>query len=1368
MAKLMAFLVGTFLLLVLAYSVLAPSFAPLINWIGPVAGVPLQFLLGITFAIFGNPFTYHAVVLVWISVGATVGLLVRKTGSSVRTALLVYSTSWLLLTAMGAIVFSHFLVTGSVASFPSVSGRASIPSPPPGTNIAAILDEPILNGLPSLFADISGGGGSLAVIESSWEPTILSLISNLSILLLSAGITGYFSRRLSTSTRRRGSTRVTALTILFLLTFSALSFAGTVPSAAAAGARQSVQVTDATAGSTCVSATSSSDGAQVPLTYGVGQPNLWNTASSQGQDTMCYEQDDGLTASIALTSIVLSDTSVDVVGYSEAAYGDNLDGNAFGSQSSSFEAFPLSVDTLTAQSLWANVTYSLSGSRPLIMDAGFDLWLKAQESGSPVSSDFELLIVPYDTFVRCLSTSSFSDEAYVNLVEESLTWNICKQAGSGGAPLYAFSLGLLNQISSGAIAVNLSDFVSYVSSNIANSPISSYYLMGVEFGTEFAVATADGVQITSDISMNWGISSFSLNYGNTEVSIVASTFVGAENIVQVSSPSILSSGSCPGPLSPPQKCFSLQQNLFIATRLQTTPLYWVQNIVVFGVDSEGNDWVAPTWEIWSGSTMVACYGIPVPSISGLTQSTCLSYLTYQKIQSPATLDLTTKLSGGMLDLSSSADGTSLLSSSCPGGLNCILFPSLPTDSHFDTSTSGGQSMAPELDVVGPLDGGSVTFTTGVTVGVSSSVELAGASFSKSLVEYPTIAPWTAESAKGLTWSCTGANSGSFLYEEGGTTQGVGYHPDSSGQPVVTCITPTSGSSQGGTAVDIWGAGFTGASAIDFGTGNSPSQYTVVSDSDISATSPAGTGTVDITVTTSMGTSATSSSDQFTYVVAPPFYLESVLSELNPQGGAVSLYGFLSSSTNPPPFPLLGSASTAGEEFLALFTQSGGLTLLPSAESSALSSYTSLVPPTLLFLGAAGDCASSEADASQVAAGVGSTLGLSTLSLLVASPLYPAYYGGQDNQVCLRIYESVSGLDVSGPAIAEKLLPSIHSTGLIKVLEDGLESNQLIPDATPTSVDATVLVTGFTNAAFLNDFFLNLFPISTPPIPSNQVVSFAGAITLKEGLVHSSNYTHTVSLANLLGYSSPISFAPDSTVSTIALGIPSGSLTSGGLFPSDGLVEVTTPGAGESVFSGSQVLSSSSMPQGSVIIPSGVRSSFTGLFPANLEVTKTLVVSGADVLVNVTVRNLDDSPITLVGVDDSAFLSSYSSGAELVSGTPSNHTMLSLVPGSQASFMYTVHLTGIGSYYSPPATITYLLNGTSFTAESNAVTYQKGSPGPLEALGDLLNIASGSVNKILGTTMSSPDAGYLVVYGILAILVVSALYSELSSFKRGRK
>jgi hypothetical protein len=81
-------------------------------------------------------------------------------------------------------------------------------------------------------------------------------------------------------------------------------------------------------------------------------------------------------------------------------------------------------------------------------------------------------------------------------------------------------------------------------------------------------------------------------------------------------------------------------------------------------------------------------------------------------------------------------------------------------------------------------------------------------------------------------------------------------------PQVTAVSPASGVGAGGDAVAISGSGFTGATGVYFG--SSSSTMTVVSDTQITATSPPGSGTVDITVVTPGGTSATSAADQFSY------------------------------------------------------------------------------------------------------------------------------------------------------------------------------------------------------------------------------------------------------------------------------------------------------------------------------------------------------------------------------------------------------------------------------------------------------------------------------------------------------------------------
>jgi outer membrane autotransporter protein len=116
-------------------------------------------------------------------------------------------------------------------------------------------------------------------------------------------------------------------------------------------------------------------------------------------------------------------------------------------------------------------------------------------------------------------------------------------------------------------------------------------------------------------------------------------------------------------------------------------------------------------------------------------------------------------------------------------------------------------------------------------------------------------------------------------------------------PTVTIVSPSSGSTAGGTAVTIIGTGFTGTTNVQFGAGSAAS-FTVVSATQVVASSPANSaGIVDITVTTPSGTSATSGSDQFTYV-APPV------------AGSVSAAVGNDSSANPITLDLSGGTATS--------------------------------------------------------------------------------------------------------------------------------------------------------------------------------------------------------------------------------------------------------------------------------------------------------------------------------------------------------------------------------------------------------------------------------------------------------------------------
>jgi hypothetical protein len=94
-------------------------------------------------------------------------------------------------------------------------------------------------------------------------------------------------------------------------------------------------------------------------------------------------------------------------------------------------------------------------------------------------------------------------------------------------------------------------------------------------------------------------------------------------------------------------------------------------------------------------------------------------------------------------------------------------------------------------------------------------------------------------------------------------------------PTVTAVEPNMGPFVGGTSVSITGINFTGATMVKFGSSRA-SKFTVRSPTLITATSPPGTGVVEVTVTTPQGASPARLADRFSH--------EPIVNEVQPNFG----------------------------------------------------------------------------------------------------------------------------------------------------------------------------------------------------------------------------------------------------------------------------------------------------------------------------------------------------------------------------------------------------------------------------------------------------------------------------------------------------
>jgi hypothetical protein len=98
------------------------------------------------------------------------------------------------------------------------------------------------------------------------------------------------------------------------------------------------------------------------------------------------------------------------------------------------------------------------------------------------------------------------------------------------------------------------------------------------------------------------------------------------------------------------------------------------------------------------------------------------------------------------------------------------------------------------------------------------------------------------------------------------TYDVAPPPPQPSPPAVASLAPDHGNA--GDTVTMTGTNFSGATGVKFGSADA-TDVQVVDSTHITAKAPAGSGTVDVRVTTPDGESANTASDDFTYDAAPP-------------------------------------------------------------------------------------------------------------------------------------------------------------------------------------------------------------------------------------------------------------------------------------------------------------------------------------------------------------------------------------------------------------------------------------------------------------------------------------------------------------------
>lgn len=228
----------------------------------------------------------------------------------------------------------------------------------------------------------------------------------------------------------------------------------------------------------------------------------------------------------------------------------------------------------------------------------------------------------------------------------------------------------------------------------------------------------------------------------------------------------------------------------------------------------------------STGQLSGCGQMPLVPVHGAYQATCK-----QAWATPGSYAVTADYSGD----------TNYASSSATTSVNVYPAPSVSSVTPSAGPTSGNQTVT--------INGSNLTGVTKVTFGTAPATDVIVISDSQVTAKAPA-------HAAGLVNVTVTSPTGLSAVTKAGRYTYVA-------PPTVSAISPTTG--KPGTVVTVTGTGFGGAK-VAFGT-TSATRVSRVSSTVLKATAPAGSGTVDVTVTTTGGPSATTAADQFTYTAS---------------------------------------------------------------------------------------------------------------------------------------------------------------------------------------------------------------------------------------------------------------------------------------------------------------------------------------------------------------------------------------------------------------------------------------------------------------------------------------------------------------------
>jgi len=641
------------------------------------------------------------------------------------------------------------------------------------------------------------------------------------------------------------------------------------------------------------------------------------------------------------------------------------------------------------------------------------------------------------------------------------------------------------------------------------------------------------------------------------------------------------------------------------------------------------------------------------------------------------------------------------------GFTYIVQPTVTSVSPNSGSTSGGTSVT----ITG------TNFASGATVSFGSN-----AATNVTVVNGTTITATTpAGTAGAVTVTVTaGGQSGSLA-------SGFTYV----GQPTVTGVSPSSGSTSGGTSVTITGTNFASGSTVTFGS-NAATNVTVVNSTTITATTPAASaGAVTVTVTNSLGQSG-SLANGYTYVVQPTVTAVSPNSGSTSGGTSVTITGTNFAS---------GATVTLGSNSATNVTVVNSTTITATTPAGSAGAVT----VTVTLSGQSGSLAS------------GFTY-VAPPTVTAVSPSSGPTSGGAS--VTITGTNFASGATVSFGGNAATNVTVVNGTTITATT----------PAGTAGAVTVTVTNVGSLSGSSANGYTYTVQPTVTSVSPTSGVTSggtsvtitgtnFASGATVKFG----SNSATNVAVVNgtTITATTPAGTAGAVTV-TVTVGAQSGSLANGFTYIGQPTVTAVSPNNGPVAGGTSVTITGTNFASGATVT-FGTAAATNVTIVSSTTITATTPAGSAGA-VSVTVTNVGNQSGSLANgfTYNAAVAISF---AQVASATPQSSTATVSVayPAAQTAGDLNVVVVGWNNTTSTISTVKDSV-GNTYKLAIGPTT----GTGIRQSIYYAANIAGGSntVTVTFSQAAAFPDIRILEYRGVTAVDVTAGASGSSTSANSG--